>query len=134
MSILLAIKPEYADAIYRGDKLYECRKHFPPKSPTQLVFMYETCPVHLITGCFGLLGSSLLEVISAWRNLAPKLCADEKSFFDYYKGCEEAHLWKIGFARRFETPVPLPDIGLTAAPRSYRFLSSTQAWYLQQFM
>lgn len=134
MAILLSIKPKYADAIYRGDKKYECRKIFPKQQPSYLVFMYETCPVRRITGYFYLSGRYLWEVDLAWRKLAPELCIDERAFFDYYKGCQYAHIWDVKMARKFIVPIPLPDIGLTDAPQSYIYLNSRQNWYLQQFM
>lgn len=67
-SIILSIKPQYAELIYSGQKDVEFRKRIPSK-PFHHVWIYETAPVQMITGCF--------YVKSIWKD-------DSKEIFKNY--------------------------------------------------
>lgn len=48
-TILLSIKPEYANRIFDGSKKYEFRKHLPQKKIDKIV-VYSTDPVQRVIG------------------------------------------------------------------------------------
>jgi predicted transcriptional regulator len=51
-SILLAVKPRFADAIYARAKLYEYRRVRAKFRPGDYVFVYESHPKKCVSGQF----------------------------------------------------------------------------------
>lgn len=52
MQILLSIKPEYAEKILNGTKLFEFRKFFPRDESVRKIIIYATSPVCMVIGEF----------------------------------------------------------------------------------
>ena len=52
LPIVLAIHPEYADAILEGSKSFEIRRRCPDLPPGTLVYLYATSPISEIVGGF----------------------------------------------------------------------------------
>ena len=84
-NILMSIKPQYADAIARGEKLIEFRKQ-PIASTVKRIYVYSSHPQKRITGYF-----EVEDVVSdspnhLWQKYSDIGCIERKSFFEYFKG------------------------------------------------
>jgi len=123
MRVLLSIKPEYAEKILDGHKLYEFRKSIFKNSSVKTVVIYATMPVGKVIGEF-----DFDEVLSdspqaIWAETSLYSGITEKFFNSYFDGREKAHAIKVRSVRRYDVPISLKDfIPSGAAPQSFRYL------------
>lgn len=125
-TLLLSIKPAYADAILAGTKWWELRRR-PPRQRVGRVFLYATRPVMAIVGECRVLGmrGDTPELLWAWVSQGAGVL--RVSYDEYFEGSDLAWSLKLGEPRRFDRPVPLAAVGLGKPPRSFRYLSASQA-------
>lgn len=83
--VLMSIKPKYADAIARGEKLIEFRKQ-PLPTTVNRIYVYSSYPAKRIIGFFEVENIVSESPILLWQKYASVGCIDKKSFFDYFKG------------------------------------------------
>ena len=119
--ILLSLRPEWADAIYRREKRVEFRRQRVRVEPGDLVVIYETHPVGLVTGEF---------VVRAVHYGPPrdikKLESDlrrARSVAMYLRGARVATALEIARPRRYGRRQTLAKYKVSNAPMSYLRLS-----------
>ena len=110
--IVMAIKPEYAKAIYEGKKHWEFRKAPPPLM--EGILLYESAPVGKITGMvtFALAIKSRARLVwtiaraNMWDQRGTGITAAE---LQDYAGGEKGQVsaLKVLSCVRFETPIEL---------------------------
>ncbi|MBA4056283.1 MAG: hypothetical protein C0490_16330 [Marivirga sp.] len=123
MKVLLSIKPEYAEKILLGEKLYEFRKAIFKKPNVKTVVIYATMPVGKVVGEFDF-DEVLSDSPSAIWSETKKHSGISQTFFNsYFNGRKTAHAIKVREVRRYETPLLLSELVPGAsAPQSYRYL------------
>ena len=120
-SVLLAIKPEFAEKILSGEKKFEFRK-FIPKAKVDKIFIYATRPVQRVVG-----EALVLEILSdnpdeLWKK-AEKFAGIGRDFFDsYFSGHGQAYAYQLGRVVRFEVPKSLSEFGIHAAPQNFVYI------------
>ena len=88
-TILLSIKPEYANKIFSGEKRYELRKtRF--KKPIDRVIVYSMLPVGKIIGEFSVRRIHYLPLRDMWERVQYNAGIDKDAFYKYYEGRSEA--------------------------------------------
>lgn len=123
MKVLLSIKPEYAEKILEGKKLYEFRKSIFKNLAVKTVVIYATMPVGKVIGEF-----DFDEVLSdspqaIWAETSRYSGITKKFFNSYFDGREKAHAIKVRSVRRYDVPISLKDfIPSGTAPQSFRYL------------
>jgi len=80
---MISIHPEYADAIFRGDKKVEFRKSNIPRHIEHVV-LYETSPERKITGYFSVKDIIEATPVDLWRRFSEVSGTTEEFFFKYY--------------------------------------------------
>lgn len=111
-SVLLAIKPKYAEAIYAGTKRWEFRKA-PPPVPGW-VFLYESAPVSAITGKVFLGAKIQGEPCVVWgcaktqKTLDGSVGITQKVFQAYVGKANSVAACACFFAKKLPAPIPLP--------------------------
>jgi predicted transcriptional regulator len=124
-TILLSIKPVYAESILSGKKTVEFRKANFPRRVGTLV-LYATNPVKRIVGLAKVRQVVVLSPAGAWRRYRRRGAIDKKAFDAYYAGAKKAVCLELGKARRLAVPVdPKKVIRRFRAPLSYRYLMET---------
>ncbi len=94
--LVMSIKPQYADAIYAGSKLFEFRKK-PPTNLKAVYLVYESAPVSKLTGTVMFNGSFtfrardmvffIMRLMKCKKNLAISMMGiSEKELIDYAGG------------------------------------------------
>ena len=120
-TILLAIKPEFADKILSTQKKFEFRRTIPRK-PINKIVIYATRPVGHVVGMV-----NVCRIISGtpdyvWQ-ITQKNAGITQDFFDsYFYGRNTAYAYKLGKVIRYNTAKSLSDFGLRAAPQSFVYL------------
>ncbi len=136
--ILMSIKPEYAEAILNGSKLWEFRRriwrHWQPfwSCSTKIIVIYATIPMQKVIGEFNtgviyhsppdeLWTRALSPRYNPVRNEAGIL---ESEFFKYFKGAKKGFAIEVINPIRYEKPLTLLEAtGFDRPPQSWRYLN-----------
>lgn len=118
-SIIISIKPKWAEAILDGSKRYEYRKGAPRRTETPFEMeIYATAPVKKIVGVAGIdeiYSGTVDEIIDKTLRFVPHT---EKEVREYFDGSKKAHAFSIAYYRKFDEPKELDG----KAPRNFRYL------------
>lgn len=124
-SILLSIKPRFANEIYNHRKLIELRRRQPNVPNGTPVYMYETLPIGKITGLFTYKGCIVEEKVRFWERYGDLTCVTKEEFFEYYKKVAFVHGWKIDNVVKFEKSKTLDVFNMERGPQSYAIVYPT---------
>lgn len=126
-SVILSIKPIFAQAIMNGTKKVEFRKKIFKKSVDK-VFIYSSSPEKKIIGYF-MIGEIIEDTPqNLWERFNSVGGIDKKSFFDYYKNSEIGYSIGIKSFERFEEEIdPVDFFEKFCAPQSYIYLEEKTA-------
>ncbi|MGD0638677.1 MAG: hypothetical protein ABSA72_11635 [Nitrososphaerales archaeon] len=126
MSVLLSVRPRYAEAILAGQKKYEFRKAWPRQKSGQKVFIYTTAPVRKIVGSF--VAGNVIEdhPASLWKRYRSKGGIEEQAFFDYFGSRSIGYAIEISELEVFDVPLEPEDrIPGFVAPQSYMYIENS---------
>ena len=136
-SIILSIKPRFAEAILDGSKTIELRRSMPKHlNEGGLVLLYSTFPVKAIVGAF--------EAKRIWREPIHELWCSAKTtslltkseFLEYFCGVEEGVAISVARTWRITQPLALDaarsEFGNFTVPRSFRYATQGEAGYGQK--
>ena len=125
-SLLLSLKPCYADLVFKGLKRAELRRRIGPHMRDRDVFIYVSSPVMELRGGFRvgqLWSGSPQEVWSMVCGLAP---LDKQDFDAYFEGREVAYALEIKDVWEYKNPVALSDLRNRfqkfVVPQSWRYV------------
>jgi predicted transcriptional regulator len=126
-SILMSIRPQYAQAILDGTKLFEYRRRGPVWSVMGArLFLYATAPVSAVIGEAGaVIWHASPEII--WQHTKHAAGIAEQDFFLYFIACEIGDVFEIVYTKRYAHPKPLSDFGVSRPPQSWRYLDMPDA-------
>lgn len=126
-SIVLTIRHEWAEKIYRREKLDELRKSTPRDpvfwtEPVRLVRLYEP-ESGRITGVFSL--GACIELSEAEDVLQCRTALELPEIEAYGPGRDgRFHVWMTSWAEKFEEPLPIGMYGLKRPPQSWQYINT----------
>jgi predicted transcriptional regulator len=120
-TILLAVKPEYAERILSGVKRYEFRRRRPLK-PVGRILIYATQPRCAVVGEAAVARTITESPEILWAMTARGAGIGEKAFMEYFAGSGQAHAFVLGDARKYKKPKQLSEFGLARAPQSFVYV------------
>lgn len=128
-NVLLSVKPEWADAILDGEKLWEYRRVVPARGPPARYVLYATDPVQAAVGVawsYTVKTDSPTPLIADTVDRTPHAPPDVEEYFD---GRDTGHAIRIGSYRRFDTEVPRGDLETAgiAPSQNFRYIGSVPA-------
>lgn len=136
MNIILSIHPKWAEKIYALEKVVEWRKSRPKTySEETKIYMYETSPAKMVTGCFTLKTKFINTPAADYpfarisfrdsdarhlriENIERMGCVPIEKLREYIKD-SDGYGWRINKVEKFEKPRPLSDFGLNRPPQSW---------------
>ena len=136
-AILLSIKPEWAEKIYKGEKTIEWRKSRPildRNNRHTRVYIYETAPVTRITGHFTLCGCYEVDFGHHPTNMADALMTVDiqrrgrvphEDLVKYQGKSRCIYAWSVDQRRdvvRYNVPYRLEGFGLKRPPQSWQYV------------
>lgn len=121
-TILLSIKPEYANKIIAGTKKYEFRKHL-AQGNIQKIIIYSTAPEKKIIGEVEVVGTLSMKKTPLWEKTKMNAGISRKKFRQYFDRCAIAHAYVLGKATKYEISMDLADVGITQAPQSFVYIN-----------
>lgn len=121
-TILLSIKPEYADKIFDGIKKYEFRRFLAKRNVTKIL-VYSTAPVMKVIGEVEVTGTLSLRPTSLWETTKKEAGITRSKFRAYFAGKQIGHAYKLGRASKFDVPKPLSAYNISQAPQSLVYIT-----------
>lgn len=120
--ILLSIRPEYVESIFKGTKCFEYRKIKFAREDVNKILIYCTAPIKKVVG-----EAEILEVIedtppAVWEKTKDYAGIDKEFFDKYYKNKEKAIAYRLGNVKKFLNPIRLADLGIKFAPQSFVYI------------
>ena len=124
-TILLSIKPEYAEKILAGTKKYEYRRRLANR-PVNKIVVYITEPFMQIVGEVQVLNTLSGAPTSLWERTKENAGICRAKYRNYFKGCKYAYAYHLGNIVRYESPKKLAEINIHQPPQSFIYLSDKQ--------
>ena len=122
MTIILSIKPEYADLIFAGKKVYEYRRRFTKKRVDRII-IYATKPASMILGEARVKKVHYDSVENLWENTQCFGGVNKSFFFEYFRNCSEGFALEIEKPQKYSNPKQLSRLNISHPPQSFQFLS-----------
>lgn len=122
-TVLLSIKPEFAEKIFDGTKKYEFRKSIFKNNDVQKIIVYASSPVQKVIGEFSIADILNDDVEIIWKETALYSGITHDFYMSYFANKEKAYAIKIGKATRYKRARNLSEYNLNYAPQSFAYLS-----------
>lgn len=122
-SLILSIKPAYAEKILSGEKKYEFRKKL-CRENIDKIYLYATSPVKKIVGEVEVLERCFMEKDKLWEG-AQKWAGITVDFYkQYFQKQAYAGAYGLGETIRYENPLELASLGINFVPQSYAYIDT----------
>lgn len=122
--LLISIKPRFAQAIFSGAKIAECRRQLPLRGAPFFALVYESVPTQRITGIL-----TISNIVKSDGEDISEIIGDRDPYKDIYapylNGAKRGGFLLIKNAQRFSCPISLHEMhdGPKRPPQSYCYLS-----------
>lgn len=125
MTVLLSIKPEFAEKIFNGTKKYEFRKSIFKRTDVHKIIVYASSPVKKVIGEFTIedILNDNLDVI--WNKTAVSSGISKGFYLTYFENKSKAYAIKIGRTKRYKQARELSDYNVHTAPQSFAYLAES---------
>lgn len=120
-TVLMAIKPEYVNKIFSGEKKYEYRKRV-CKENVDKVIVYSSSPVKKVVGELIIKQVLCDKKDNIWNKTKMYGGIDKNKYDKYYKNSNTAVAYEIEKTFLYNEPKELKDYGIKAAPQSYVYI------------
>ncbi len=122
-SVLLSVKPFFADSIFSGAKTFEFRRALFASPHVNRVVVYASTPVRRVIGEFRIADILSMAPDALWDVTRHGAGISHEYFHQYFEGKAVAHAIGVENARRFSRPRRLDHhYGLRTAPQSFCYL------------
>jgi predicted transcriptional regulator len=122
-SVLLSIKPKFAEKIFGGSKRFEFRRRVFANRDIKKIVVYVSAPISKVIGEFEIDAIIELEIDSLWDE-TKEYSGIPRDYFDaYFSGLDTGFAIKIGKTHKYEIPLELEqDFNVKHAPQSFIYL------------
>lgn len=121
-SVLLSIKPCFAEAILGGTKTFELRRSLFQSEHVRRVLLYASRPVAKVIGEFTIGRVLALDLDSLWEHTCHG-SAVSRSYFDaYFRGRQYGYAIEVEAVRRYREPLALAEFAVRRAPQSFQYV------------
>jgi predicted transcriptional regulator len=122
-SVLLSVKPHFANAILDGSKTFEFRRALFASTKVDRVIMYASSPTQRVVGDFRIAGILSMAPEELWGLTKHGAGISWEYFEQYFRGRQVAHAIRVADVRRFVRPRKLEQhYGIGWAPQSFCYL------------
>ena len=122
MTVLLSIKPEFAEKIFDGTKKYEFRKSIFKNADVKTVIVYASSPIQRIIGEFTIDRILNDDLSTIWDETARYAGITYDFYMSYFANREKAYAIKIRNAKRYAHARRLSDYNIHYAPQSFAYI------------
>lgn len=119
--ILYPIKRKYVKRIFDGTKAYEYRKHL-CREEVDTIVIYESSGRGMVVGECKIVDRICCDPVKLWEKTKELSGMEEKEFFKYFEGCENACAYVLGDIKIFLKPKSLKEYDIDFVPQNYVYL------------
>lgn len=123
--MLLSIKPEYVNKIFKGEKEYEFRKRIARESIDKIV-IYATAPVKKIVGEVTVLECLEMSPEKLWQYTQNKAGISKEKYDSYFQKSSTAYAYKLANVIQYSRAYELSRLGIKFVPQSFVYISEKQ--------
>jgi len=109
-TLLLSIRPRFADDILAGVKRVELRRRLPRVAADDAVVIYATAPTAAVVGFFTVEGVQRVPLGPLWHRVRDVAGVTHAEYLDYFAGLADGVGIFVGNAVRFSRPLPLREL------------------------
>lgn len=126
MKVLLSIKPQFVEEIFKGTKKFEYRKAIFKNPDVKTIVIYSTMPVGKIVGEFSIANIYKDSPDQIWEK-TKNFSGIESSFFDeYFQGRDQAYAIEVSLLKEYSTPIcPYKEFDKFTAPQSFMYIDNS---------
>jgi predicted transcriptional regulator len=122
-TVLLSIRPEFAEKILRGDKKYEYRRTRFRSDTVKRVLVYATSPTCRVVGEFEIEAVLSMPKLALWKSTRHSSGICWTRFSEYFGQNNRCHALKVGNPVRYAVPRMLEEVsGLRHPPQSFAYV------------
>ena len=125
-SVILSLKPRYADLVFEGLKKAELRRRITPNIENCYVFIYVSSPVRQLRGGFRVEHVWSGTPADIWNEVSELAHVKKQEFDDYYAGRTIAYALKITDVWLYQNSVGLDELRNLfpnfVVPQSWRYV------------
>jgi predicted transcriptional regulator len=123
--IMISIHPQFAKAIFRGEKKVEFRKLNIPKHVKYIV-LYMTAPESKIAGYFRVKDVVEDSALELWKRFGDVSGTTEEFFFKYYGEAGKGRGFLVADVNVLQNPIPLDNLkGISGKPpQSFSYIDN----------
>lgn len=125
-TLLLSVRPRYANWILEGVKRVELRRRLPSVSSDGIVVIYATAPVAAVVGRFAIQDVQRLPLEELWRQVHDIAGVTQAEYLDYFRGLATGVGIFVGQAQRFRRSISLDELRVLwprfQPPQGFRYL------------
>lgn len=118
---LFSIKPQFAQAILRGEKKFEFRTKA-CKCKLTTMFIYATKPIGMVIGEVSIETVISEEPEELWKLTHNDAGISKSEFDQYFQGRKKAYAYKLRNPIAYNQGILLEDLGIKRAPQSYCYI------------
>ena len=122
MRVLLSIKPEFAEKIFDGTKLYEFRRSVFKNKNVKTVIVYASSPTKKVIGEFDIDIILNDDLDNLWANTKYAAGISEDFFFSYFRNKQKGYAIKVKHTKRYKTPKCLRNDFNAHPPQSFIYV------------
>ena len=129
-TLLLSLRPEFAELVFAGVKKVEFRRVRPRVQANEWVLVYVSTPVQALVGAIQVANVIECSPASLWRKVRNDAGISRRQFDEYYVGVSTAYAIVLNAVKLLPEPVTLsrlrqvwPDFH---PPQCYRYLEQFQ--------
>jgi predicted transcriptional regulator len=129
-TLLISIKPRYAEMIFSGVKTVELRRKEPRVGQGDRMVVYVSSPIMEVTGECTVAEIEKDTPERLWKKIRQKAGVTKQEFDDYFEGSVQAVAIHVHKPKRFCTPVGLGTLWEAFSirpPQSFRYLQNADS-------
>lgn len=124
MRVLLSIKPEFAEKIFKGTKKFEFRRSLFKNPNIKTVVVYASSPVQKVIGEFEIDSILNFEPEILWEKTKEHAGISEEYFYEYFGDKQKGFAIKIKKVKRYEKELSLKEDFNAKPPQSFMYLEN----------
>ncbi len=123
-SVMLSIKPRFAEQIFCGSKHFEFRRRLFANRSVKKIVVYATSPISRVIGEFEIEDILELGIDQLWEETKEFSGIPKEYFEAYFCGRETGYAIKIGKTHTYEIPLELEaHFNVKRAPQSFVYVN-----------
>jgi len=134
-TLLLSVKPRFADLILDGTKTVELRRVAPTIEPGAFALLYASSPLCQLLGTCRIIDVNVSSTAEIWKRYGQQCALTEEEYTSYFEGARRAVAIVLDNPSRLLEQPSLKTLRQRMAgftpPQSFRYLSPSMLEQLQ---